>query len=1087
MKAFAHLHCHTSASLLDGVISPERLLEAARDKGISAIALTDHGNMASHLPAEIESKNIENCPKVIYGSELYVVPDRIEKEGKDDRLHLVLLAKNEEGYRNLMKINNEAWRCFYYRPRIDFDFISKHHKGLVALSACAKGIVAGKIAQQDFRCAIDTATRYQDLFGHDFYLEIQLINVDVGGENLQTRVNRGLITLSDRMDIPLVITNDVHYINEEDWILHEKMLHLSTGNVDWHFETKDIWLKTWDELNEAREEYFPDITYNQFKKAMTRTLEVAAKCDHHIKTGDAHIPRFDYTTHPEYKGHKTKEDFFIHICVDALREFVRANPSVSIPLYEDRLKKEVNDIIQMGAIDYFLIVEDLVRFIRGQGKLIMIRGSANGSLVCYLLKFGHIDPVKHHILFERFISPARVEIGMFDVDIDIDMEREMRPKAVQYLKEKYGESLICNVGSYGRLMWKAAIKDMGRVEGLEIKHKLEKTTHPTERKELEERLDQFSFKKINELTAMMERASQQEGGDISLEETIKNQPAFKEWYDANKEWVEKYVRPIVGLPKSPSIHPASVVILPGHMDEWLPIRSQASPQDKTKRVLCTQWEGSHTGREDLRTYGVMALDILGVKTLNVVADTIRMIERTRGIKIGIEDIPFDDPKTIEGFVAGETLGVFQLNAPGITRIVRNVKPDCFSDVVNLCAIDRPGPLSMGAQVSYAKRKHGHEPIEKLHKTIDPVMEDALGMPIFNDHIMMIAMYFAGFTPVEAEELRKVSKAKKGKESIAPFKEKFISQAVELHGEEVQEAAETMWEKIEQFGAYSFPKAHASGYGLVAWATMYLKTNFPEEFFCNLLNFSDHDKYSEVRLVAKREYGVRFVMPDVNRSKKNFIIDDGKIVWSLSGIKGLGPTALTNLIKGQPYSSFDDFYKRSDKRQLNKSRMEAVILSGCLRQFGEPLDLIKRMYELRNAEGKKGSYDPRYDEFQETDWQRSKTDHLGFQTISYFDTYGKSSLDMTRVGEITCCASGSEVIAVGQISNLRTLQSKRGPYLKGKLSDVDGSIDVNIWNEEYEKLQRRKRVPNDGDIILVVGTYKEWRDLKSIHVNRIKKL
>jgi DNA polymerase-3 subunit alpha len=1087
MKEFAHLHVHTSSSLLDGITLPTRMLEEAGKKGIEAIALTDHGSMGGHLEAQVESKNIENCPKIIFGSEVYVVPDRHDKEKGMDRRHLILLAKNEEGYKNLTAINNEGWRNFYYRPRVDFDFISQHSKGLIATSACAKGVVGEYLTRKDIESAANAAMDYKEVFGGDFYLEIQLINVTIDGHELQDHVNKGTILIGNAYNIPIIISNDVHYVNEADWILHEKMLHMHTGNIDWSFGTKDIWLKTWDELNDARQKYLPSLTYKSFKKMMGKTLEIAGKCDHSIETGQAHIPNFDYVKHPEYRSEKTKEEFFIGLMTRALRRFLRGIPKTNHATYRERLLKEVDGIIQMKAIDYFLIVEDLVRFVRGQNKLIMIRGSANGSLVCYLLRFGHIDPVKQNILFERFMSPARIETGMFDVDIDIDMERDMRPKAVAYLKEKYGDDKICNVGSYGRMMWKAAIKDMGRVEAFEAKGRLETVTHPSEKKDIERTLDNFSFAQMNQITKLLEASSQQEGGEISIEETRKNQPIFDAWYKKNESWIKTYVEPIIGLPKSPSIHPASVIVLPSGMDDWLPIRSQKSPQDKKTRVLCTQWEGSHTGREDLRTYGVMALDILGVKTLNVIADTMTTIQDLHGHEIGMEDIPLDDIETIKRFKKGETLGVFQLGAPGITKIIKGIKPDNFNDVVNLCAIDRPGPLSIKAHVAYGKRKHGEERVERLHKSIDPIIKEAYGLPIFNDHIMQIGMAFAGFTPVEAEELRIASKAKKGKESMAHLKAKFIDQAIKLHGEEARSAATQIWKKIELFGAYSFPKAHATGYGLVAWATMFLKANYPTEFFCNLLNYSDHDKFAEIRRIAMKHYDVRFLMPDVNISGEKFTIRKGRIIWSLSGIKGIGPSALTNLIKHRPYSSFEDFYKRVDKRQLNKARMEALIFAGCLRKFGKPLDLIQQLYKMRHKEKKKGDYNSVYDEYKKEDWLKLKTEYLGFQMKSFLDMYEKTieTYGVKTLGEFDKAVSGMEMKIVGQVINIKSLSSKNGPYLRGRLTDIDGTADFFMWNDEYRRHQKKKSIPKDGDVILLSGKKKEWNRTYSIHANNIK--
>jgi len=1098
MLEVAHLHVHTDSSLLDGVIKPKDLLLAAAKKGIPAVAFTDHGNCGSHLEAQIEGETIENCPKIIFGSEMYFVDDVDVRDKSQKRRHIILLAKNQQGYNNLVALNNTAWRDhFYYTPRIDFPILKKHREGLICTSACCKGIITNnmctddaKITKEMYQESKDRAKRFKKLFGDDFYLEIQLIDIDKEGKNLQTAINKKILKIAKALNIPFIITNDIHYMGKHDHILHQKVLQLSRDGFV--FETEDLWLKTRKALNKARKKYFPEMSATDFDRAIENTHEIANKCDHKIKVGDQHIPVFDFTSHPEYKGEKDKKEFFTNLVFKAHKRYRRSGKVPKKSVYEDRIGKELHAIFAMDAVDYFLIVEDLCNHLRRKNKLVMIRGSANGSLICYLLGFGHIDPIKHNILFERFISPARVKSGLFDVDIDIDMESEERTEAVAYLKEKYGEEKICNVGSYGRLMWRACIKDMARVEAMELKKELE-TANSTERRVLESKLEQFSFTEMNKITRLLEPGSKQEGGDISVEESIEKYPDLAKWWSKNEEWIEKFVEPIVGIRKSASIHPASVLILPSHIDEWLPVRSQADPKNKSERILCSQWECSHTGREDLRAYGTMALDILGVKTLSIIAKTFRDVEKNHGVKWDMSTLPMDDKKTIEGFKKGETLEVFQLSAPTITQIVKDIKPDCFADVVNLMAIDRPGALANKAHITYAKRKSGSESIKYYHKSVKPVLADTLGIPLFSEHIMLISMAFAGFKPVEAEKLRQLMKSKDRK-IFAQYEEKFIEGAKVIHGDEVEEKAKKLWKVILKFGAYAFPKAHATSYGLISWATMFLKTNYPAEFFANVLNYSNHDEYAQIRAVAKREYGVKFIMPEINKSTGVFVARRGKIIWALAGIKGVGGKALEEIIEKQPYSSFEDFFSRVNKRTVNKARILSLIVAGAFRNFGSPLELMKFMFERRRevARGKKKleeNVDPKFYNYDKEDWEKDKTEALGFQTRSFIKMYKDKLNDLPinldsliRISEFDKRLEGEHVLMFGQAKNVRVFDSKVGRIMSGQIFDIDGHTDFVVWKDKYEMI-KGKEVVRNGGLILIGGMRKRNRDDYNVSIGK----
>lgn len=1084
MKEISHLHTHTDSSLLDGIITPKRLLTAGANKGIPAIAITDHGSVGSHLEAQIDGASIEGCPKIIFGTEQYVVENASERTKGEKRKHVVLLAKNEAGYKNLIKINNAAWRNFYYTPRIDFSTLEQHPEGIICSTACVKGIVSQPIiADGNYDAALKTARKFKKLFGDDFFIEVQMIHIDDETGRLQQVSNLCMRKIARKLKVPLIATNDVHYLGPKDYILHQKVLHISRS-MDFVFTTKDLWLKSSKQILAARQKYHPDFPRKDLIDAINNTNVIADRCEYTIDVGKQHIPKFKYKEHAEYDGEKSKNKFFENLIGKAYRRAIKRK---QIPKtdhrYQTRIETELHAIFAMDAVDYFLIVEDLIRHMRNYDKLVLIRGSANGSLVCYLLSFGFIDPIKHNILFERFISPARVDSGLFDVDIDIDMESEDRPFAVDYLKEKYSEDKICNVGSYGRLMWKACIKDMGRVEAMEIKRSLaEDKLDEEKREELEEKLRKdFGYTELNEVTKLLERGSKQQGGEISIDESKEKYPALKKWWNRNEDWIDKYVEPIVGIRKSASVHPASVVILPGHVDEWIPIRSQTNPKKKTERIFCTQWECSHTGREDLRAYGTMALDILGVKTLSIIARTFRDIEANHGISLAMDKIPFDDENTINGFRNGETLGVFQLSAPSITQIVKNIKPDCFDDVISLMALDRPGALANQAHIQYSHRKHGEEDVIHWHKSVRPIMEETYGIPIYSEHIMLISMAFAGFAPVDAERLRQLMKSKDRK-IFAQFKKKFIKGAIKAHGEKVEKTARKLWEVMLRFGAYSFPKAHAASYGLISWTTMYLKTNYPAEFIANLLNYADHDEYAEIRAIAKKHYRVSFMMPEINSSRGVFVASGGKIIWSLAGIKGIGGAALQEIVDKQPYTSFDDFYTRVNKRNVNKARMQSLIFAGVLRKFGKPLALFNRLYELRATDKRKDDpINPELFEYTKADWLRIKAEYLGFQTKGFTELYSaalekakRKKEKITSFGDWPTLPKYAEVTLFGQASNVRVMDSKRGRIMSGKISDIDGSVDFVVWNDMYEQI-KGKHVVKDKSLVLLSGAKRKNRE------------
>lgn len=751
-KDFVHLHVHSNHSLLDGVASTTKLLDRSKELGMRAIAITDHGTMGGHIEAQLEADRIGDI-KVIFGIEAYVVDDHKE-HSKEQRgaNHILLLCTNGVGYANLITLNNIAWTDgFYYSPRIDIGLLSDYSDGLICLTACAKGIISGPAIGGNFEHSEKKLKRLKKIFKDRLFLEIQPINIDsedFPGENLQEIVNKHLISLSNKHKISLVLTNDTHFIHKGDDAVQTALVRLQ--RADFVYAAPDNWLKTRKEMFRAWKKYCPSIDNKYFTRAANNTLKIADMCNYKIPAdGFMNIPVFDYKNHPDYDGQEDKNNFFTDMLLDRLKE----KGLYKKKKYIKRLDHECETIIKLGVVDYFLIVQDLFRYAKSKNILCHTRGSVNGSLVAFLLEFGVVDPIKHDILFERFLSPARLLTGKNDIDIDCDFEAEARPLIISYLKEKYGDDRICNVGTYSRLQLKAAIKDMARI-------RFEETEE-----------EDFEFQKINSMTRTMYTSD--------FETELESNKEFNEFYENYKEWSDKFVLSIVGNPKSFSIHAAGLAILPSNVNEWLPIRTQVDGKTK-ERIKATAFENSHTGREDLFARGIMCLDVLGVKTLSIIANTIRDINDNHDLNLKFEDIPIDDEKTYKAFIKGETLGVFQLSAPKITSIIKKMKPDCFEDIIALISLDRPGPMMANAHGHYTDRKHDDEEITYEHPSLEPILKGSYGVAIYSEHLMKIATEFAGMSAVDGENLRKIVKAKDPVVFNA-FKNRFIESAVKKWG------------------------------------------------------------------------------------------------------------------------------------------------------------------------------------------------------------------------------------------------------------------------------------------------------------------
>jgi DNA polymerase III subunit alpha len=769
---FIHLHAHCDYSLSDGIGKTRDYLDIAKKFGMPAMAITDHGNVSSHMDLQLSSAKLGIKP--IFGIEHYIVDDATIHDG-DHRTsnHIVLLAKNETGYRNLLKLQKISWsnEYYYYRPRIDFNVLEEYSEGLIVLTACLKGVVGIDLINGKFKTATRKLKILKKIFKDDLYLELQLHNIIEKNTDIQKVLNEELIRLSKKLKIQTVITNDVHYQEEGMEVVQSKVVKIKREGDLSEAYCDSIWFKSYDDMVDTWKENCSYIPEKVFSASIANTYTIASKCNYEIPTGGLRIPTIDISKFPNYDG----EDILAYLEKRALLGLKKYKKKLSGKRikYLQRIKYELDAFRKMDVVSYILIYDDLVRYLKKQGCLCSLRGSANGSVVLWLIGVSIVDPIKYSILFERFVSPARIEAHMADIDIDLDISHIYRDTAINYLKDTYGDDHICSVGSFGRTQLKAAIKGLARVEATLLKEKLKVVKTDKLRRKLEKKLAPFDYQTINKITKLMPNSI----------DDIDDIGEVSEWFEENKEWFDKFVRPILGNAYSESLHPAGVIISPEPYDEWLPVRSnKLSAAKGGHRVFASQWENSHTFEEFLNERGVMVMDVLGVKTLTVISESIKFIKERHDKTLKLETIPTDDKKVYDSLAKGENLGLFQLGKEQLKGYFKQIKPDNLEDINFFIAADRPGPLAAGAIEHYADRKHGNEKVNYTHPSMNKVTGDTLGVLVYSEHIMKAASEFAGMNPIKSEHMRKVIKAKSPEEFLT-YKEEFVGGAIEKWSKE----------------------------------------------------------------------------------------------------------------------------------------------------------------------------------------------------------------------------------------------------------------------------------------------------------------
>ena len=908
-QRFIHLHNHSEYSILDGAVRIADLADAAFQNKMPAVALTDHGNIfgAVGFFRAAKAKGI----KPILGCEVYVAPkSRLEKQAGDRErvhFHLVLLVKDEKGYRNLCRLITKAYlEGFYYRPRIDKEILSQYSEGLVGLSSCLKGEVSfllGKGLEDD---AENAAAAYADIFGKgNFYIELQDHDLEP-----QKEVNPKLARLARKLGLPLVATNDVHYRYKDDSESHDVLLCIQTNKKlsdqdRIRFSTTEFYFKTGEEMAAL---------FHEVPEALENTAHIAAQCNFTFPTGEYFLPQF------KPPDGKPLQEYFEEVARQGFQERMqslaekREKGLLGHPLeeYEERLEREIKLIEKMKFEGYFLIVWDLIRAARS--KEIPVgpgRGSAAGSLLAYSLGITDIDPIEYDLLFERFLNPERISLP----DIDIDFCGRRREEVIKYVTEKYGQENVCQIITFGTMAARAAIRDVGRV--LEV-----------------------PLPEVDRIAKMIPF-----GPDITIEKALESIGPLKELRDKDQKIAHllTIAQKVEGQVRHPSIHAAGIVITPKPLIEFLPL------YQSVKGEITTQFEMG-----DVEAIGLLKMDLLGLRNLTVIQDALDLIKKDFGIDIDMKGLPLDDAKTFNLFQAGNTDGVFQFESRGMKELLRSYKPDEFRDLVALNALYRPGPLKSGMTAEFVKRKHHPDQIIYEIPELEPILRETRAIIVYQEQVMRIATELAGFTLAEADMLRKAMGKKVG-EIMRAQKENFLK-GTRKKGIISLDKAKKLFENIKNFAEYGFNKSHSAAYAALAYQTAYLKAHYPHHFMAALLTSeAERGGTSQVQKYINecQEMGIAVLPPDINESDFNFTVSKDVVRFGLAAVKNVGETAAKELIKirkeHEKFVSPFDVCSHADSRVINRKVLESLIKAGAFNSLGWPrsqcFHLVDRMIEF----------------------------------------------------------------------------------------------------------------------------------------------
>lgn len=897
MSEFVHLHIHSEFSLLDGANRIKDLPVRAKELGMKAMAITDHGVMYGAIDFYKACK--KEGIKPIIGCEVYVAPrSRLNKEPNIDNRynHLILLAKNQQGYQNLSKLVSIGFtEGYYYKPRIDLEVLEKYHEGLICLSACLAGAVNQALLNGQNEKAEEIALWHKKVFGEDYYIEIQN-----NGIKEQVLANQKLVQLARKLDIPLVATNDAHYLKREDAYNHEILLCIQTGKRmsdpdRMKFDTDELYVKSPEEMSE----YF-----SAFQDAIENTVKIADKCNVEFEFGHTILPNYDVP--PEFPTHY---DFLKKLCDDGLRKRYGENPSEEIL---KRAEYEIGIIKKMGYVDYYLIVWDFIHFAKSNGIPVGPgRGSGAGSILAYAIEITDIDPMKYGLLFERFLNPERISMPDFDVDFsDVD-----RQKVIDYVSEKYGHDHVSQIITFGTMAAKMVIRDVARV------------------------LD-FPYSEADKIAKMIPNELH-----ITIPKALEQNKELKDLYD-NDKLIHKLLdiaMALEGMPRQASTHACGVVITKDPVDTYVPLYVRDN-QISTQYIMTT-----------LEELGLLKMDFLGLRTLTVIKDTINLVKENRGIDVEF-DQEMSDPKVYKLWQEGSTSGIFQFESQGMTNFMKELKPDCLEDLIAGVSLYRPGPMDQIPRYIRGKQNPGHN--EYTHPSLEPILNVTYGCMVYQEQVMQIVRDLAGYSLGRADLVRRAM-GKKKLDVMAKEREVFINGQVDENGNiEVPgcvrngidaESANKIFDEMAEFAKYAFNKSHAACYAVVAYRTAYLKAYYPAEFMASMLNsyLGNLDKVPDYIDECKK-LGIEILKPEINKSYSRFTVESGKIRFGLGSIKNVGLQPVANIIKERDangaFTGFTDFCERMAGEAVNKKCIESLIKAGTFGEFPETRATLLASFE-----------------------------------------------------------------------------------------------------------------------------------------------
>ena len=1052
---FVHLHVHTQYSLLDGAIRIDALLKRAIDFGMDSVAITDHGTMFGVL--EFFEKAGKAGVKPIIGCEFYVAPRNLtDKTVLDNKglSHLVILAENSEGYRNLCKLATIAqFKGFYHKPRIDRNVLREHSKGLVGLSACLHGEIPRLISENRLDGADEAARTYLDIFGeNNFFLEVQN-----NGIHVQEKVNNALLDMSERLSIPLIATNDCHYLDKKDARAHEILLCVQTGKTiydpdHFRFGTDQLYFKSREEMHN----YF-----KSYPGALENTVSIAKRCNIEFDFKSYHFPKF------ETSSGQTAEEFFEQKAWEGYNQKIKRvkekNPEIDESKYKERIKSEISTINSMGFPGYFLIVADFILYAKkhnipvGPG-----RGSVAGSLVAYSLGITDLDPIEHGLIFERFLNPGRKSMP----DIDVDFCINGREEIFRYVVEKYGGAdYVAQIITFGKLKTRAVIRDVGRA------------------------LD-IPLREVDAIAKMVPDVL-----NISLDNALKQEPRLRSIAEEKPEINDllNTCRVLEGLPRHASTHAAGVVVSDKPLVEYLPLY-----KGKKGEVL-TQFD-----MKCVEKIGLVKFDFLGLRNLTVIANTLSLIAKQGGTPPDLTNINLADPDTYKLLVSGDTVGVFQLESSGMKDLLMKLKPECFDDVIALVALYRPGPMESGMIDDYVERKHGKKEVVYLLPELEPILKETYGVIVYQEQVMKIAASVADYSMSDADDLRKAM-GKKKPAIMARQRLRFTKGAKE-RGIQSQKA-KTLFDLIEKFGGYGFNKSHSAAYALIAYQTAFLKAHFPVEFMASLLTGEIHSIDGVVKYIAEcRHHGIQVLPPDINESDKEFTVIGSKIRFGLVAVKNVGEGAIEVIIddrKEGKFSSLFDFCERVDLKKANKRVIESLIKCGAFDFTGA--NRCQMMASLENAidygqRVQKERTDPQMglfnmggvrqdinlpkmssmDEWDERQLLAFEKEALGFYITGHPLTKFDDLLDkFTNANTISLKEKNdAEIVRIGGIIiNIKTIKTKKGDLMAFvTLEDQHRTVEIIIFSLVYAAVHE---LLVEDNTVIIQGRVK--RDENSVKI------